>query len=83
MSALLEEVRQAFALPAPGVARQIREAAGVSRARLAAEIGVHEITVQRWETGLHAPHGDVRRVYARLLADLDQVTRDSQGRSAA
>ena len=83
MSALLDEVRQSLALPGPNVARQIREAAGVSRARFATELGVHEITVQRWEAGLHAPQGDVRRTYGRLLAELDQVTRDSQGASAA
>lgn len=75
MSALLDEVRESLALPGPDVARQIREAAGVSRARLASELGVHEITVQRWEAGLHAPHGELRRTYSRLLAQLDQVTR--------
>ena len=78
MSALLDEVRESLALPSPDMRRQIREAAGVSQARLAAELGVHEITVGRWEAGLHAPQGDVRRSYARLLAELDQVTRDSQ-----
>ena len=82
MSALLDEVRESLALPGPDVARQIREAANVSQARLASELGVHEITVQRWEAGLHAPHGGLRRAYARLLAELDQVTRGSEGTSA-
>ena len=49
MSALLEEVRESLSLPGPDVARQIREAAGVSQARLAEELGVHELTVHRWE----------------------------------
>lgn len=83
MSALLDEVRESLALPGPDVARQIREAAGVSRVRLANELGVHEITVQRWEAGLHAPHGELRRAYSRLLAELDQVTRGSEGATAA
>ncbi len=77
MSALLDEVRESLSLPAPDVARQIREAAGVSQARLAAELGVHELTVYRWEAGARAPHGGLRRAYARLLADLDRVTRGS------
>jgi DNA-binding transcriptional regulator YiaG len=77
MGALLDEVRESLSLPSPGVARQIREAAGVSQARLAAELGVHELTVHRWETGTRTPHGGLRLAYARLLADLDQVTRNS------
>jgi len=76
MSALLEEVRESLALPAPPTARQIREAAGVSQARLASELGVHEITVHRWEAGTHAPQGALRLAYGRLLSDLDQITRD-------
>jgi len=83
MSALLDEVRESLALPGPDVARQIREAANVSQARLASELGVHEITVGRWEAGLHVPHGELRRAYARLLAQLDQVTRGSEGTSTA
>jgi DNA-binding transcriptional regulator YiaG len=81
MTALIDEVREALALPRPDVARQIREAADVSQARLAAELGVHELTVYRWESGSRTPHGELRRSYARLLADLDQVTRNA--RSAA
>lgn len=77
MSALLDEVRESLAMPGPDVARQIREAAGVSRARFALELGVHEITVQRWEAGTCTPRGGLRRSYARLLADLDQVTRSA------
>lgn len=83
MSALLDEVRASLSLPGPDVARQIREAAGVSQARLAGELGVHELTVHRWEAGTRTPHGDLRRAYGRLLAELDQATRDSEGASAA
>lgn len=82
MSTLLEEVRESLALPGPDVARQIREAAGVSQARLAGELGVHELTISRWEAGTRSPRGDLRRAYSRLLAELDQVTRGSEGAKA-
>jgi transcriptional regulator with XRE-family HTH domain len=78
MGALLEEVRESLALPGPALARQIREAAGVTRARLAEELSVSEMTVYRWEAGARSPQGQMRRAYGRLLADLDRVTRDSQ-----
>jgi DNA-binding transcriptional regulator YiaG len=82
MSALLDEVRTSLSLPRPDVARQIREAAGVSQARLAEELGVHELTVYRWESGTRSPHGNLRRAYACLLAELDQATRSTEGASA-
>lgn len=82
MSALLDEVRESLSLPAPDVARQIREGAGVSQARLAAELGVHELTVYRWEAGSRTPHGELRRAYGRLLAELDEITRGSEETSA-
>lgn len=79
MSALVDEVRESFSLPALHEARRIREDANVSQVRLAAELGVHELTVQRWEAGTRTPHGDLRRAYARLLHELDQATRDARG----
>jgi DNA-binding transcriptional regulator YiaG len=75
MSSLVAEVREARTLPRPDVARAIRVTAGVSQARLAAELGVHELTVHRWETGTHSPRGAVRLAYARLLRELDEATR--------
>ena len=78
MSALIDEVRAELSLPGPDIARQIREAAGVSQSRLAAALGVHSLTVARWESGARIPHGDLRRAYARLLAELDQATREAQ-----
>jgi len=74
MVALLDEVRESLSLPAPDIARKIREAARVSRARLAAELAVHEHTLMRWESGTCTPHDANRRAYARLLADLDRLT---------
>lgn len=75
MSGLATEVRELRSLPRPDVARSIREAAGVSQARLGAELDVHEFTVHRWETGTHSPRGLKRLAYARLLRDLDEATR--------
>jgi DNA-binding transcriptional regulator YiaG len=73
MSGLVAEVREVRSLPRPGVARAIREAADVSQARLAAELGVHELTVGRWEAGTHLPRGAKRLAYARLLRELDEA----------
>lgn len=69
---LLDEVRQAknLRLPPPTTARMIRLAAGVTQERLAQELGVHRMTVHRWETGERAPRGLHRVVYARLLDQL-------------
>jgi DNA-binding transcriptional regulator YiaG len=67
---LLEEVRQAKKLPSPQAARMIRLAAGVTQERLASELGVHRMTVQRWETGARTPSGLRRAAYAQLLDEL-------------
>jgi DNA-binding transcriptional regulator YiaG len=70
MSALIAEVRAARTLPPPAMAREIRRAASVSRARLAEELGIHPTTVARWESGIRAPRGELRTRYGRLLAEL-------------
>lgn len=75
MTGLIAEIRERQALPSPAEARAIREAAGVSQVRLAAELNVHWQTVHRWEAGVHAPSGDLRLAYIRLLRDLDEATR--------
>jgi DNA-binding transcriptional regulator YiaG len=77
MSALAEEVRESLSLPSPGVAREIREAAMVSQERLAAELGVHPLTVLRWEAGTRTPQGELRRAYARLLRELQDAARET------
>lgn len=81
MSGLVAEVREALSLPAPTVARAIREAAGVSQARLAAELGVHELTVHRWEAGTRTPHGGLRLSYTRLLRELYDVAQCAGGQA--
>ncbi len=70
MSGLLDDVRVDRGLPPPERAREIRSTAGVSRARLATELGVHEVTIARWERGTRVPRGRLRVEYARLLRSL-------------
>jgi DNA-binding XRE family transcriptional regulator len=72
---LLDEVREYRSLPGPREARDVRRRAGVSQERLAAELGVCESTVYRWEAGERVPRGELRRSYARLLAELGELTR--------
>lgn len=69
---LLDEVKAARRLPDPPIARMIREAAGVSQLRFAKEVGVHRITLSRWESGVCRPRGDARARYARLIAELQR-----------
>jgi DNA-binding transcriptional regulator YiaG len=69
---LLNEIRAARALPAPEVARRIREQAGVSQQRLARELGVTRVCVTRWELGTRRPRGHDAVAYARLLDKLQR-----------
>lgn len=70
MGTLVEVVGKARRLPPPATARAIRRAAGVSQARLAVELGVHRVTVARWELGTRTPSGRHRLAYVELLEDL-------------
>jgi DNA-binding transcriptional regulator YiaG len=79
---LLTEVRESLSLPRPKVRREIREAAGVPQSRLAEELGVHVLTVHRWEAGTREPRGLLRLDYARLLRRLDEAVREIQEQSA-
>jgi DNA-binding transcriptional regulator YiaG len=73
VSELVAEATLGLRLPPPGLAREIRRAAGVSRQRLADELGVHVITVARWERGTRTPRGRLRVAYSRVLAELAQL----------
>jgi len=64
---LVDEVRQSRRLPQPAVARMIRMTAGVSQERIAREIGVHRMTIARWESGERRPRGEPRLRYIELL----------------
>lgn len=70
---LIDEVRARRPLPAPRVARAIREAAGVSQIRLAQELGVHRMTIARWENGSRSPRAGQRQAYAALLEALREA----------
>jgi DNA-binding transcriptional regulator YiaG len=70
---LVDEVLRARTLPKPAMAKMIRVAAGVSQRRLGAELGVHRITVARWEDGTRTPRGSVRAAYADLLNQLREL----------
>ena len=71
---LAEEVK-ASRLPPARVAKAIRESAGVTQRRLAEEVGVHPVTVCRWESQTRTPRGSRRRRYAEVLAALEEATR--------
>lgn len=70
---IVDEVLRARTLPKPATAKMIRVAAGVSQKRLGAELGVHRITVARWEDGSRIPRGSVRAAYADLLNQLREL----------
>jgi len=69
---LTDEIRSTKNLPAPATARMIRVTAGVSQARMAEELGVHRMTVVRWERGSRRPRGAARVRYAELLRDIQR-----------
>lgn len=75
MSSLLDEVRTRPKLPAPGMAKAIRKAAGVTQARLATELDVHPVTLSRWETGVRKPQGTDRTRWMAMLSELAEATR--------
>lgn len=57
-------------MPDPQRARRIREAAGVSQHRLAAELNVTRATVARWESGDRTPRGSNLVAYEKILRRL-------------
>jgi DNA-binding transcriptional regulator YiaG len=70
---LVREIRRARRLPPPALARAIREAAAVSQERMAGELGVHRVTVARWETGRRRPRGKLLYSYVALLEELREA----------
>jgi len=72
MDDLLREVHEARRLPPPATAREIRRAAGLTQPQVATELGVHRVTLARWELGTRSPRGPLRLRYAKLLSDLQR-----------
>lgn len=73
MSGLVERARSARRLPSPAAAKAIRIDAAVSQAELAAELGVHRMTVLRWEDGSRRPRGQLLMAYVALLDQLREA----------
>jgi DNA-binding transcriptional regulator YiaG len=67
---LLAELQRERQLPSARILKGIREMAGVSQQRLADELGVHRVSVARWEIGTRRPHGELRDAYLSLLEQL-------------
>src|SRR5262245_51111774 len=81
----LAELRIARQWLATGVARSIRESAGLSLHELAQAVAVSPSTLLRWERGDHRPRGEAGARYARALRALTvrpSSTRDAGARSA-
>ncbi|MFJ6655105.1 helix-turn-helix domain-containing protein [Streptomyces sp. NPDC091377] len=57
-------------LPPPKECRRLREAAALTQAQLASQVGVTRETVRAWENGRTTPRGRKRDAYAKLLARL-------------
>lgn len=60
-----------FAVPTPDELRELRKQAGLSQAELADRIGVHQVSVSRWETGLNDPSLEHLRRYIEVCASAD------------
>jgi len=64
---LVEEVRTGRRTAIPGYAAALRRAAGVPQRRMADELGVHRVTLARWELGLRRPRGRHLAAWLGLL----------------
>ncbi|CAL9446501.1 hypothetical protein SUDANB6_02347 [Streptomyces sp. enrichment culture] len=57
-------------LPPPKTRRRLREAASLTHAQVAKQLGVTRDTVRAWEKGRTPPHGRKGEAYAKLLSAL-------------
>ncbi|TSB43405.1 helix-turn-helix domain-containing protein [Streptomyces benahoarensis] len=73
VEALLEEARLTAGMPGLAERRRLREAAGLSRAQVAAAVGVGRQTVANWEGGSSTPQPPARGKYLRLLEGLARL----------
>ncbi|MFJ5954293.1 helix-turn-helix domain-containing protein, partial [Streptomyces noursei] len=73
VEALLEEARLVAWMPAPAERLRLREAAGLSRAQVAAAVGVGRQTVANWESGETDPQPPGRGKYLKLLKGLAEL----------
>lgn len=68
---LSDEVK-AHCLLIPGWATAVRQASGVTQARIAEELGVTRMAVSRWESGQRRPRGRLLVAYVELLSRLQR-----------
>lgn len=61
-----------------GTGRQIRTAAELTLAEVAAAVGTTESTLSRWETNARAPRGDAARAWAALLSELQAAAKKAK-----
>ncbi len=66
----LLELSRARADLRSGLARALRQAAGLTQGEVGRAVGVYPETVCRWESGARKPQGESALRYARLLAKL-------------
>ncbi len=71
---LLARKRTARNLPAPRVARLVREEAGLTQEELASVLGVSAPAISRWEAGTRHPRRAVAAAYAEAL---DRLRREA------
>jgi DNA-binding transcriptional regulator YiaG len=71
--ALADEIKAAKSCPSPHLAKMIRQAAGVTQRRFAAELGVDRVTLARWEAGTMRPRMEMRARWAQTLEDLQRA----------
>jgi DNA-binding XRE family transcriptional regulator len=72
MADLLERMRLR-AMARSGRGSSIRRKAGLTQADIASELGIHPITVTRWETGAREPRGELAERYGALLRRLERA----------
>ncbi|MGW2847444.1 helix-turn-helix domain-containing protein [Streptomyces sp. NPDC001274] len=73
VESLLEEARLAAEMPPPEERLRLREAAGLTRAQVAAAVGVTRGSITNWETGASTPIPPARLPYLRLLRGLAEI----------
>lgn len=74
----VDRLDELSSLIATGRAREIREAAGLSRAAIALDLDVNQLTIARWEKRESSPRrGDALR-YLRLLQRIERRTRERE-----
>ena len=74
MSRELLELSRMRNLVAGGLVGPLRRAAGLTQLEIAHDVGVHPSTVAYWERG-HMPRGDAAVRYARLISELESLSR--------